>query len=880
MAGSDTVRGIVFQNALSLSAAYEVLTDPLKHYLRVEGVHDVVDIEVLDADKRLIVGRQAKARQPEYTWGRAELKEIFERWLSVSVKDARFELVTDGRLGPTGQLLRNALRDASDGNYAGIEQVFGQSLSQEHMDGLRNAAVIDTVASGDALFDQAVHLIATLLPAPVTAAESADAAQNATNALYRFLLKVASRPNSRDRLLSKAQLAAVIGVDEENLPIGGWDQGNRNAYLTAAVSASRTDPALVQLGLTEIDSTPLALRYAELVSRAGDSEELSAADLASLKKVALFGDTGCGKSTTLEQLRRELARAGTVLVIGRAELYVEGQLPLLVAGGASLIAGRSVSARAGRDILADHQAVLAIDGFSELPHEQRMSLKQELSLIFRSQDGRGCNVILAGRDRVALRFGFPNDSDVKDVTISHLSQADQRWIVDQIAESESIAGVESNQVVRWISRSLGDGARNPLLFRMAASLALQGQEIASRAAVYRQFLEALAERCNYGHLDLLLAVAGTAFSSLLDEQKRYSDHFDWRLRLRRAIEPIADIVGPELTASSADEDLRRIGLVRNFGHSGAVAALHDSFADFLSAQAIARGLSGIPEGAASSDEQRLIFLAEIDGVGHDLASILLRSMPFLAIRLSVYDRRQFTAASAAYIRDYFAMIETVQQQNPDFDYFEDRRGRIFFIDTNEPDGRWLSEHNGGPSALKTFGGIQVEGGPLHVMTQIWGRKIRSHLDDGGSQSAYYPPVSASEDAELIRTHLLETERLARSIIDEAFTGFARSQLLDQVEPLGRTILIRETISEQKSVPSRGLRVRRSIETSVEVAKDSYFDSVNSENSVVDHWNSSSVDVILSQPPRRAASERVIDGLKRLGVEGWIKARDRRQVRSH
>src|SRR6266487_1253160 len=98
MAGVDTVRGIAFQPAL------DVLDDPDLGSMRVEGLDDVVDIEVFAADGSLRMAKQAKVRAEEYTWGKAELVAVLRRWAALpDAVHASFEFVTDGRLGTTGQ---------------------------------------------------------------------------------------------------------------------------------------------------------------------------------------------------------------------------------------------------------------------------------------------------------------------------------------------------------------------------------------------------------------------------------------------------------------------------------------------------------------------------------------------------------------------------------------------------------------------------------------------------------------------------------------------------------------------------------------------------------------------------------------------------------
>ncbi|MCB1252067.1 MAG: hypothetical protein KDB39_02210, partial [Austwickia sp.] len=62
MAGTDTIRGIAYQQAHAIHLAIEVVEQYPEHQIRVEGRDDVVDIEVLDADGCLVSGLCCKNR--------------------------------------------------------------------------------------------------------------------------------------------------------------------------------------------------------------------------------------------------------------------------------------------------------------------------------------------------------------------------------------------------------------------------------------------------------------------------------------------------------------------------------------------------------------------------------------------------------------------------------------------------------------------------------------------------------------------------------------------------------------------------------------------------------------------------------------------------
>ena len=116
MSGAYTVKGIGVQQAHAILAALDVLDDADLGSVRVEGTDDVVDIEVIGADGKLRTGKQVKTRSTEYTWGKAALLEILLRWAELpGAATASFEFITDGRLGPTGQEVADALEEAGKG---------------------------------------------------------------------------------------------------------------------------------------------------------------------------------------------------------------------------------------------------------------------------------------------------------------------------------------------------------------------------------------------------------------------------------------------------------------------------------------------------------------------------------------------------------------------------------------------------------------------------------------------------------------------------------------------------------------------------------------------------------------------------------------------
>lgn len=108
MAGTDTIRGIAYQQAHAINLAIEIVEQYPEHQLRVEGKDDVVDVEVLDADGHLVSAHQMKSRSGA-PWTPKPIADVMRRWVSINEPGATFTFVTSGELGPGAQTLSDIL---------------------------------------------------------------------------------------------------------------------------------------------------------------------------------------------------------------------------------------------------------------------------------------------------------------------------------------------------------------------------------------------------------------------------------------------------------------------------------------------------------------------------------------------------------------------------------------------------------------------------------------------------------------------------------------------------------------------------------------------------------------------------------------------------
>ena len=131
MSGVDTVRGINYQHCQAILIALDVAADDSVLGIRVEGVVDALDLEVIadapgGSDPFVVRGLQMKSRLRPHTWARAELLAIVHRWAELPVSaDSEFVLLTDGALGPSGYAFAAALDEARDGKYVAVAELLG-----------------------------------------------------------------------------------------------------------------------------------------------------------------------------------------------------------------------------------------------------------------------------------------------------------------------------------------------------------------------------------------------------------------------------------------------------------------------------------------------------------------------------------------------------------------------------------------------------------------------------------------------------------------------------------------------------------------------------------------------------------------------------------
>ncbi|MCB5177929.1 AAA family ATPase [Streptomyces antimicrobicus] len=530
MSGVDTVRGIAYQQAQGVLQAVGVLEDPDLGGLRVEGTDDAVDIELLGRDGTLRHAIQVKVRATDYTWGESALLTVLKRWAVLpAAAHASFEFLTDGRLGPSGQRVQQALRSAAEGDTDDLARLLGAGIDDPVYTALGKATIRQDPSNIGALLKRAESQVAAMLPSAHTDEDRQEQATKAVDRLFRALFDFTSNPEPRHREMDRQVIAALLGVPAEQSPAHRWATA-RASYLEAA--ARRVVQEAVVPSVADIQvQVPSLFRQHEW----GEGQRTHLGELLSgAGPVLLTGRTGTGKSTALRILRQQAAESGEVVIMVHAESYLPGRMAALAADGLAAVLEEAFPTATGAQALSDNTVTLAIDGASEIAEPMRRALHQELLAPVSS--GRGARLVLVGRDVAALREILP--SSVSPATYQMVGFGHEQR-VELVEKATAAAGRPcppqlARTVVVPLEQTLGDAAANPLLFSMALSLLDNQSAPKGRADLYRAFIEQLAARNGASGLSAVRTALGIVFARLLNEGRRYADVYEWHRRLSQA----------------------------------------------------------------------------------------------------------------------------------------------------------------------------------------------------------------------------------------------------------------------------------------------------------------------------------------------------------
>lgn len=862
MPGVDTVRGIGFQQAQALLAALDVLDDADLGSLRVEGTEDVVDIEVFGTEGKLRTGKQIKTRSAEYTWGKAGLLEVFRRWAELpGVSAASFEFITDGRLGPTGQEVADALEEAGAGRPEALAVLLSEDQESTACEVLARASVHVDASSLEEVIARADRQVQAMLPDPRTAADARSEAENAVNRLFVKMFGRTGEADPSRRVFSRAELAGILGVPADQPAGTRWPGRLRDRYLDAASSQDLGQFAESLVG-TRAPSMPLIRPADDITSQPRPVTGL----IQGTGPSVLAGRAGMGKSTAAELLRREGARQRRAVLVAHAEAYLPGRLPALAADAISEVLREDLPAATGRQALADRDVTLVIDGVSEVPDDIRRALGEE----FRAPEaaGSGAQIILLGRDMAAVRSVFPAGRPPAVYDLAAFDRGRRLDLAcrvlwgtgaDDPENADRVAALQAD--IDRADHVLGDAAGNPLLLTMAMNLIRQGIEFTDRAGMYSGFINLLAQRSGADGIAIATAALGIAYAALLDQERRFAAPIEWARLLADAARQLSTM-GVQADVGTLNEAARRCGLVVPIGWAQTLVPIHDSFADYLAGIAHAQQLAPLPPRAVPGDRQRLLFAAETGGADQELTSLVTRDLPFLTVQLASHDRRVLTESAPDELREILHCLD------PGEDYGISLRkaghGRIVAT-RDRREWRWAEANEDGALPATAPAVIVDDPRLLKVAVRIWRQSLLLRLV--APHAPLVPePQTQDEACELLAEHLRTAARATRDLVAEIAPPGHAGALEAQIGPLGLRAVVQ---APQLVFGTTEWPVSYQKAEAITVSKWSLGAGDPRDMGRDLGWGSTTLSHLTRSGPQAAAVDRVRTAIENMTIKGWL-----------
>lgn len=755
MSGVDAIGGFSYQHAQAIHAALRLAEDDHLERIRVEAENDVIDVEVWGSSDVLVDAFQYKRRREPYTWGQQELIDELVDWsaLGRAHSQATYRFVTDGRLGPTGRDVRDALEDASEGNLAPLASLMENAKSEYDLEVVRRAAIVVDNATYNALFGRARVRAKSQLANVSGPAEADERSRWVVLELLNLITDRSGQVDGADRFITRDEVLQLLATPQDRLPTTSWTDEFKMTFI-ASVLSSETIP------LVDLETVP-DTSFSPDEDNAGANKRLLEKWTDNSRVSLLGGGAGSGKSTALLRLQHREAQRGNVVVVADAEDYTPGRLAALVAASLNRHANLGAHPAVGNAALKDPEVTVAIDGVSEVSPALFEELRQEIRAI--SSATSHATLILVGRDTTALRSSLTRHANSTALKMAPLDYESRNSLVAKVFKTKPDSVVRS--LVAAAVRALGDAADNPLMLLLGVRTLLLDGDATSPASVFRTVVRSISDDNGYSNASVYEVALGIAFCRLLEEGTRYTDSFRWTTLLKDVAEQLVSL-GHLVNAEELREYGFETGLVR-VTQLDSIRPLHDAFADYLSAAALtATPLVSLPDSLHTHDRARVRFVAQLSGVNDELAKKTTRDLPLTAVNIAPYNRIEVHDAIHDDIKAYVRALMPPPQDIPRIACWEDAAGRLVVTVGGKFEGFWrTSVPDGIASSGWTFPLTDQEG-PMQVAVRIWRRTLVQILAVKRADTSA-APQNLAQSKEILSAYSdglhLETSRLIGAI---------------------------------------------------------------------------------------------------------------------
>jgi hypothetical protein len=847
VSGADAAGGFAYQHAQATAAALKLAEDDTLSRIRVEADNDAIDLEIWSQRGDLVHAYQFKRRNEFDTWGQQELIDELSDWSDLGDQHPRatYHFVTDGRLGPTGKKVRDALTMAANDDLTAITRLMEKAKKPVNLQTMRRAEVTAEMAGYAALIDTAIQRAKALLPNVSGPAEADERSRWVALELLNIVTDRSGKSDRTQRFITRDEVLRLLATARDHITTRSWDDDLRATFIDAILSESPQRSVHLSCKLDPLNAAGIPQQDdAKLIEDWVDSRGVC----------LLGGAAGTGKSTALMDMQRRAAERKAVVLVADAEDYKPGRLSALMSGALNLHRYIGAHPATGNAVLTDPDVTIAIDGVAEIDADTRAELEKEIRNLV-GADQRAA-IVLAGRDTVVLRSVLHRKTPTIELLLKTPDDDQRRALIDEYFKSGPELAAE---IVSQTDRAIGDVAKNPLMLLLAVRAMLLDANANNPARIFRTVVRSIATDNGYSNASEYEAGLGMAFNHLLDDGKRYCDSFTWTKILNDVAATLVNR-GHNVTTIGLREFGFETGLVR-VTQLDSVRPIHDSFADYLAGFALNSSASSLPGQLRGHDRARVRYLAGLGGVDDKVAALVTRYLPLTAAAIAVDEVRVPSAEWITETRLYLDQLLSVSMPRPLVAYWVDTLGRRIATANMQFEGWWDGPGPDGVGASGSSMPIGVESGPLQVAVRIWRLRIKEILSRA---SGLGPPAP---------TDLDDSVRLLKEYSDELHSTVAEMvSAIGISEPEGARLsslikyrlqfLITDT-DKINAERDRGVLFREVIE----LAEGEQVLIANAPDSSWTGWGR--VDSFITEPPTARAVRNICDAINgEVGI-GWL-----------